>query len=103
MSTEEQEKKIKHFQLALSMVGITANLMTAELIRSLSEGIDAKGTAFTVQDAIDISERIQHKYNMQEQMHRPIPPKNLPPDLQKMVDSGQVVMGKKPEQKETPQ
>ncbi len=104
MSDLTNEKRLKHFQLALSMVGISANLMTCELIHAMAHEVDQKGSEFKLGDAEKIAETIQQKHMAMNQMMPPgmmppgmMPPKNMPPNLQEMVDKGQIVMGKKVE------
>ena len=82
------EQRIKHFQLALSMVGVTANLMTCELIRSIAQQVDEKGGAFTLDDATQLAEMLHAKYNAPVM----IPPAKdqwphaLPPEVRKIVE-----------------
>src|SRR6476660_2382544 len=75
MENLELEKKLKHFQLALSMVGVSANLMTCELIKELSAAVDAKGSAFNLGDAEKLAEAIQQKYQAMG------PPMGMPPGM----------------------
>lgn len=62
MSDLTKEQKLKHLQLALSMVGVSANLMTCELIQAMSEMVDEKGLDFSLRDANQLAETIQKKY-----------------------------------------
>jgi hypothetical protein len=94
----EQEVKLKHFQLALSMVGISANLMTCELIRAISEKCDEMGEAFNIGEANRLANEIAAKYNQSGPPMMPPgmkAPANLPPELQDMINKGHVMMGAK--------
>jgi hypothetical protein len=95
------EKRLKHFQLALSMVGVSANLMTCELIHTIAAKVDEKGESFSLGDATALAEGIQTKY--QGQMGpapgttrgngMPFPPGQIPDHIQKLMDEGKIVMG----------
>ena len=95
------EHRLKHFQLALSMVGVTANLMTCELIHHLAANIDEKGETFSVGDAMRLADAVQRKYNPQPASpipHQPPIPADydlnkLPPEIRELVKSGQIVIG----------
>ena len=94
------EQRLKNFQMALSMVGVTANLMTCELIHSLSALVDEKGEAFALKDANETAARIQAKYQPQgmpnmgpPQGQGGMPPiDSLPPELQKAIREGKIQM-----------
>jgi len=75
MSKLTSDEKLKHLQLALSMVGISANLMTCELINSITASVDEKGLDFSIRDATDLAESIQKKY--QASGNPMVPPQNL--------------------------
>ena len=99
MSEQQQAQSLKHFQLALSMVGISANLMTCELIKAISTRCDEMGEAFNIGEANKIANGISEKYNagkpkMPEGM---MTPANLPKSIQDMVESGHIMMGSKTE------
>lgn len=96
MSELSQDQKLKHFQLALSMVGISTNLMTCELIQSMAELVNAKGPAFNLGDATTLAETIQKKYAVPQMMPPGMAPmgSKLPPEIQDLVDKGQIMTGK---------
>jgi hypothetical protein len=98
MSNEEQAVKLKHFQLALSMVGISANIMTCELIKTISARCDEMGEDFTIREANRLANEIAAKYNqppgMPHGMKRPAPG-TIPQEIQDLMDKGQIIMGKK--------
>lgn len=98
----DQQKRLKHFQLALSMVGVTANLMTCELIHALAANIDEKGETFSIGDAMQLAEAVQRKYHPQpiptprpgaQEILSSIPLDKMPPEIAEMVKSGQVGIG----------
>lgn len=71
-----KEMKLKNFQLALSMVGVTANLMTCDLIHALAAAVDEKGEDFSLRDATKLQAEIQEKYLPKRPAPMPLP---LPP------------------------
>ena len=99
MSDLSTELRLKHFQLALSMVGVTANLMTCELIQSISQMVDEKGMEFSLGDATRLAETIQKKYQaMMPQQPQPHDMVNqnrpLPPEMERLRREGKIIMGK---------
>ena len=81
MNTLSDEQRLKHFQLALSMVGITANLMSCELIHLIAAEVDRKQGDFSLRDATRLAEAIQHKYQQ-------VPPQQMYPsqeEIEKMI------------------
>ena len=96
MSNLSGEQRLKHFQLALSMVGITANLMTCELIHSIAAKVDEKGEDFSLRDATGLAEGIQKRYQFMPPPGSMVPPPNLPPEIEKMAREGKIIMGSKP-------
>lgn len=101
---KQEEVKLKHFQLALSMVGISANLMTCELIQSISAKCNEMGESFNIGMANKLANDIAEKYAQGQPPMMPPgmkPPTNLPPELQDMINKGHVMMGAK--QPQTPQ
>lgn len=90
------EKRLKNFQLALSMVGITANLMTCEMIHAISAKVDELGDDFSLRDASKIAADIQAKY--QRPTPPPMPP-SMPQHLKDMMEKGQVAATFKEEPK----
>lgn len=91
-----EEMRLKHFQLALGMVGISANLMTCELIHALGAKVDEKGGDFTLRDATALAESIQRKYQPVQMPPppgmRPMGEMMSPPSdkMKEMMDKGQV-------------
>jgi len=92
------EMRLKNFQLALSMVGISANLMTCELIHAISAKVDEKGGDFALKDATTLAETIQAKYQppnpgnvrpMGQMMDKEMLDK-MPPHIKEMMEKGQV-------------
>lgn len=59
----EEERRLVNFQVALAMAGISANIMTCELIHRLAAMVDDKGAEFKIQDAEDIKAMVQLKYS----------------------------------------
>jgi hypothetical protein len=92
-----QESRLKHFQLALSMVGVTANLMTCELIHALAHAVDEKGKAFSLGDAEALAQAVQTKYQMMMPPGMVPPTGAMPPEIEKLAKEGKIMMGKKME------
>lgn len=90
MAQLTSEQRLKHFQLALSMVGISANLMSCELIHSISAAVDEKQGSFTLDDATHLAETIQAKYMPQPPQHPGN--NNIPDQLKKMMAEGKLHM-----------
>ena len=84
MSDLSKEQKLKHLQLALSMVGVSANLMTCELIQAMSEKVDEKGLDFSLRDANELAESIKQKYDA-------INSQNNKPPIKKGIEDASIV------------
>jgi hypothetical protein len=99
--SEPTEQNLKNFQLALSMVGVSANLMTCELIKAISERCDELGEDFSLREANKLATAISMKYGQQipgmPQGMKPPAPGSVPKEIQDMIDKGQIMMGKKHE------
>jgi hypothetical protein len=88
MTALSHEQRLKNFQTALAIAGVSTNLMTCELIHSIAAMVDEKGTAFSIADAEEIKNAIQAKYQA-------LQAGPTPPDLERLMREGKIMMAKK--------
>jgi hypothetical protein len=64
MDIQTQQKKLSALQYALSMVGVTTNLLTVDIILNVITQVEEKGEKFCLEDAALIIDSAHKKYGV---------------------------------------
>jgi hypothetical protein len=66
MEEISEQQELLNLQTALAIAGVSANLMSVELIATVAQAVKEKGPTFSIADASAIKAGIQKKYGLDE-------------------------------------